>query len=124
MSHLSTRWPTLINGGIHFKIIIWMIGDDSIQIQKSKLNLLEILKSGLQAHDAVMMMGRDIIFTNFARKIEDIIKDDPRVIVDKEHFGMDCVNNDVMIFPKGEQSNDFIKPISPTTLMKGLSGTF
>ena len=84
-------------------------GDDSIQIQKSQLNLLEVLKSGLQAHDAVMMMGGDTIFTNFARKIEDIIKDDPRVVVAKEHFGMDCVNNDVMIFPRGKQSNEFIE---------------
>lgn len=44
-------------------------GDDSIQIQKSQLNLLEVLKNGLQAHDAVMMMGGDTIFTNFATTV-------------------------------------------------------
>jgi hypothetical protein len=72
-------------------------------------SLFEILKSGLQSHDAVLMMGCDTVFTNFARKVEDIIKDDPRVVIAKEHFGMDCVNNDVMIFPKGKQSTEFIE---------------
>jgi hypothetical protein len=95
--------------GYSFQNVYLDYGGDPLQIQNGQLKVFEVLKAGLQSHDAVMLMGCDTVFTNFARKIEDIIKDDPRVVVAKEHFGMDCVNNDVMIFPKGKQSSEFIE---------------
>jgi hypothetical protein len=101
----SNKW------GYSFQNVYLDYGGDALQIQNGQLKVFEVLKAGLQSHDAVMLMGCDTVFTNFARKIEDIIKDDPRVVVAKEHFGMDCVNNDVMIFPKGIQSNNFIELI-------------
>lgn len=84
-------------------------GGQPDQIRDGQLKIFEVLKASLQSHEAVMLMGCDTVFTNFARKIEDIIKEDSRVVVAKEHFGMDFINNDVMIFPKGDQSEQFLE---------------
>jgi hypothetical protein len=66
------------------------------------------LKAAIQSTDVLMWVGADVMFTNWAIKIEDILKDGDSVVVAREKGGWWPINNDVMIYVNNEKTINYI----------------
>jgi len=66
------------------------------------------LKAAIQSADVLMWVGADVMFTNWAIKIEDILKDGDSVVVARERGGWWPINNDVMIYVNNEKTINYI----------------
>lgn len=66
------------------------------------------LKAAIQSTDVLMFVGADVMFTNWAIKIEDILKDGDSVVVARERGGWWPINNDVMIYVNNEKTINYI----------------
>ena len=66
------------------------------------------LRDAIQSTDVLMWVGADVMFTNWAIKIEDILKDGDSVVVARERGGWWPINNDVMIFVNNEKTIAYI----------------
>ena len=70
-------------------------------------NLIEF-RQRLLGVDVLMGIGADVMFTNWAIKIEDILKDGDSVVVARERGGWWPINNDVMIYVNNEKTIAYI----------------
>ena len=66
------------------------------------------LKAAIQSVDVLMWVGADVMFTNWAIKIEDILKEGDSVVVARERGGWWPINNDVMIYVNNEKTINYI----------------
>ena len=66
------------------------------------------LKAAIQSVDVLMWVGADVMFTNWAIKIEDILKDGDSVVVAREKGVWWPINNDVMIYVNNEKTINYI----------------
>ncbi len=66
------------------------------------------LKAAIQSTDVLMFVGADVMFTNWAIKIEDILKEGDSVVVARERGGWWPINNDVMIYVNNEKTINYI----------------
>jgi len=66
------------------------------------------LKAAIQSTDVLMWVGADVMFTNWAIKIEDILKEGDSVVVAREKGGWWPINNDVMIYVNNEKTINYI----------------
>jgi hypothetical protein len=66
------------------------------------------LKAAIQSTDVLMWVGADVMFTNWAIKIEDILKKGDSVVVARERGGWWPINNDVMIYVNNEKTINYI----------------
>ena len=62
------------------------------------------IREKLLGVDVLMCIGADVMFTNWAIKIEDILKDGDSVVVAREKGGWWPINNDVMIYVNNEKT--------------------
>jgi hypothetical protein len=66
------------------------------------------LREAILSTDVLMWVGADVMFTNWAIKIEDILKDGDSVVVAREKGGWWPINNDVMIYVNNEKTINYI----------------
>lgn len=66
------------------------------------------LREAILSTDVLMFVGADVMFTNWAIKIEDILKEGDSVVVARERGGWWPINNDVMIYVNNEKTIAYI----------------
>jgi len=66
------------------------------------------LRAAIQSTDVLMWVGADVMFTNWAIKIEDILRPGDSVVVARERGGWWPINNDVMIYVNNEKTLAYI----------------
>jgi hypothetical protein len=66
------------------------------------------LREAILSTDVLMWVGADVMFTNWAIKIEDILKEGDSVVVAREKGGWWPINNDVMIYVNNEKTINYI----------------
>jgi hypothetical protein len=86
---------------------------ESYHLDYSRYNEVAIddlygLRAAIQSVDVLMWVGADVMFTNWAIKIEDILKDGDSVVVARERGGWWPINNDVMIYVNNEKTINYI----------------
>jgi len=86
---------------------------ESYHLDYSRYNEVAIddlygLRAAIQSTDVLMWVGADVMFTNWAIKIEDILKDGDSVVVARERGGWWPINNDVMIYVNNEKTINYI----------------
>jgi hypothetical protein len=86
---------------------------ESYHLDYSRYNEVAIddlygLRAAIQSVDVLMWVGADVMFTNWAIKIEDILKDGDSVVVAREKGGWWPINNDVMIYVNNEKTINYI----------------
>ena len=86
---------------------------ESYHLDYSRYNEVAIedlygLRAAVQSTDVLMWVGADVMFTNWAIKIEDILKDGDSVVVARERGGWWPINNDVMIYVNNEKTINYI----------------
>jgi hypothetical protein len=86
---------------------------ESYHLDYSRYNEVAIddlhgLRAAVQSVDVLMWVGADVMFTNWAIKIEDILKDGDSVVVARERGGWWPINNDVMIYVNNEKTINYI----------------
>lgn len=59
---------------------------------------LEYVRTNLSLYDGILTIGCDVLFTNLATKIEDVMAED-RIQIAREHISWWPINNDVMFWP-------------------------
>tara|TARA_R110000868_G_scaffold189722_1_gene433239 strand:- start:122 stop:781 length:660 start_codon:yes stop_codon:yes gene_type:complete len=86
---------------------------ESYHLDYSRYNEVAIddlhgLRAAIQSVDVLMWVGADVMFTNWAIKIEDILKEGDSVVVARERGGWWPINNDVMIYVNNEKTINYI----------------
>ena len=86
---------------------------ESYHLDYSRYNEVAIddlhgLRAAVQSVDVLMWVGADVMFTNWAIKIEDILKEGDSVVVARERGGWWPINNDVMIYVNNEKTINYI----------------
>lgn len=86
---------------------------ESYHLDYSRYNEVAIedlygLREAILSTDVLMFVGADVMFTNWAIKIEDILKEGDSVVVARERGGWWPINNDVMIYVNNEKTIAYI----------------
>ena len=81
---------------------------DYVRFNEVAIENLVDFKNRLLGVDVLMGIGADVMFTNWAIKIEDILKDGDSVVVARERGGWWPINNDVMIYVNNPKTIAYI----------------
>lgn len=79
--------------------------------EECQIGGLRALANHLKTYDAILMVGSDVVFTNFAIRVEDLIEHNDCVVMSREIDGRERLNNDVSIWTHRDESFQLIEQI-------------